>query len=251
MKLQGKVAIVTGAGSGMGLAIARRFAAEGAALVLGDIREDRLTAVKEELQDAEVATVAGNIGDPAIADQLVQTALDRFGGLDILCNNAGVMDYMQGVAELSDEVWERVISVNLNGPMYTMRRAMPALRERKGSIVNVGSTASRHGGAAGAAYTASKHALLGLSLNTAWMYAKSGVRCNLIAPGATATHISDSMPQDKLDPTGAARAGEFAALIPAVLEPVDIAALALFLASDESRLINGTVIPADGGWDAV
>ncbi|WP_108127044.1 SDR family oxidoreductase [Saccharospirillum mangrovi] len=251
MKLTDKVAIVTGAGSGMGKAIAERFAAEGASLVLCDLHADRLADVAQQINQEAVVTIAANIADPKTADTLVETALKRFGGLDILCNNAGIMDYMQGVGELGDEVWERVIAVNLNGPMYTMRRAMAALKERQGSIINVGSTASRHGGAAGAAYTTSKHALLGLSLNTAWMYAKSGVRCNVIAPGATATHIADSMPQDRLDPTGAARAAEFSALVPAVLDPTDIANLALFLASDESKRINGAVIPADGGWDAV
>lgn len=251
MRLEGKVAIVTGAGSGMGKAIAQRFAAEGAALVIGDLHAERLDAVAAEMGGASVVKLPGDIADPATTDALVQAALERFGHLDILCNNAGIMDYMQGVGELTDEVWQRVLGVNLYGPMYCMRRALPELIKQQGSIINVGSTASLHGGAAGAAYTMSKHALLGLSQNTAWMYAKSGVRCNLIAPGATATQISESMPQDRLDPVGAARAGEFATLVPAVLDASDIADLALFLASDESRRINGAVIAADGGWDAV
>ena len=106
------------------------------------------------------------------------------------------------------------------------------------------------GGAAGAAYTVSKHALVGLTRNTAWMYAKQGIRCNAICPGATATNIAETMPADRLDPAGSARAGEYAALIPAVLDPADIAALALFLASDESRHVNGAIITADAGWTA-
>ncbi len=96
-----------------------------------------------------------------------------------------------------------------------------------------------------------KHGLLGLTRNTAWMYAKRGIRANAILPGATMTNIAESMPQDKLDPTGAGRAMEFAALAPTYLQPTDIAALALFLASDESKNVNGAVIAADGGWDAV
>ena len=91
----------------------------------------------------------------------------------------------------------------------------------------------------------------GLTRSTAWMYAKRGIRCNAICPGATMTNIAESMPQERLDPTGAQRAAEFAGLVPAYLEPTDIAALALFLASDEARYINGAIIPADGGWDAV
>ena len=107
------------------------------------------------------------------------------------------------------------------------------------------------GGAAGAAYTVSKHGLVGLTRSTAWMYAKRGIRCNAICPGGTATNIAESMPEDRLDPVGAARASEFAGLIPAYMQPADIAALALFLVSDEARNINGAIIPADGGWDAV
>jgi NAD(P)-dependent dehydrogenase (short-subunit alcohol dehydrogenase family) len=162
------------------------------------------------------------------------------------------MDYMQGVGELSNDVWRRVLSINLEGPMFTSRRAVAHMLEHGGgSIINIASTAGLHGGAAGAAYTASKHALLGLTRNTAWMYAKRGIRCNAICPGATRTNIAETMPQERLDASGAQRAGAFAALAPAYLEPADIAALALFLAADESRHINGAIIPADGGWDAV
>jgi NAD(P)-dependent dehydrogenase (short-subunit alcohol dehydrogenase family) len=125
------------------------------------------------------------------------------------------------------------------------------LQQGGGSIINVASTAGIHGGAAGAAYTASKHALVGLTRNTAWMYAKHGIRCNAICPGATITNIGESMAQDRIDASGSARAMEFAALAPAYLQPSDIASLALFLATDESRMINGAIIPADGGWAAV
>jgi NAD(P)-dependent dehydrogenase (short-subunit alcohol dehydrogenase family) len=103
----------------------------------------------------------------------------------------------------------------------------------------------------GAAYTAAKHALVGLTRNTAWMYAAKGIRCNAICPGATKTHISETMPAERLDAAGAQRAQAFAALAPAYLEPGDIAALALFLASDDARSINGAIVPADAGWAAV
>jgi NAD(P)-dependent dehydrogenase (short-subunit alcohol dehydrogenase family) len=119
------------------------------------------------------------------------------------------------------------------------------------TIINIASTGGLYGGAVGAAYTVSKHALVGLTRNTAWMYAKRGIRCNAIAPGATVTNIGETMPRDRLDPTGSKRAAEFAALAPAYLNPTDIVMLALFLASDESRNINGAIIPADAGWDSV
>lgn len=254
MRLQGKVAVITGAASGMGLSMAKLFTKEGASVVAGDWNAKRLDEAVAGIQAAggKITGVQGNIADLAAAEGLIDLAVNTYGGLNVLVNNAGVMDYMQGVGELTDDVWRRVLGINLDGPMFTTRKAVQhMLAHGGGSIVNVGSTASLHGGAAGAAYTASKHALLGLTRSTAWMYAKKGIRCNQICPGATATNIGESMPRDKVDPTGAARAQEFAALIPAYLNPDDIAAVALFLASDESVHINGAVITADGGWDAV
>jgi NAD(P)-dependent dehydrogenase (short-subunit alcohol dehydrogenase family) len=254
MRLQGKVTVITGAGSGMGLAMATRFAAEGASVVAGDWNGQRLDAAVATIQANGGAIVGaqGNIAEQATVESLIDLAIHTYGRLDVLCNNAGVMDYMQGVGQLADEIWRRVLSINLDGPMFTMRRALRTmLTQGGGSIINIASTAGIHGGAAGAAYTASKHALVGLTRNTAWMYAKQGIRCNAICPGATITNIVESMPQERLDPAGAQRAGAFAALAPAYLDPEDIAALALFLASDESRHINGAIIPADAGWAAV
>jgi len=254
MRLEGKVAVVTGAGSGMGLAIATRFAAEGARLVVGDWNAPRLEAALSGIRSSggQIVGEHGNIAEQAAAEHLVELAIATYGRLDVLCNNAGVMDYMQGVAELSDEVWRRVLAVNLDGPMFTSRvAARHMLANGAGSIVNIASTAGQHGGAAGAAYTVSKHGLVGLTRSTAWMYAKRGLRCNAICPGATATNISESMPQEKLDRAGAERSMTFAALAPTFLAPSDIASLALFLASDEAHHINGAVVAADGGWDAV
>jgi NAD(P)-dependent dehydrogenase (short-subunit alcohol dehydrogenase family) len=253
MRLAEKVAVITGASSGIGLAIATRFAAEGAAIVAGDWNAARLQAAVDQLRAAGGTIVGqqGNIAERVAAEDLVDLAAATHGRLDILVNNAGVMDYMQGVGELSVEVWRRVLGVNLDGPMFTMRRAVQQMqRQGSGSIINIASVGGLHGGAAGAAYTVSKHALIGLTRNTAWMYARQGLRCNAICPGATATNIAETMPSDRLDPAGAARAAEYAALIPAVLDPSDIAALALFLASDESRHINGAIISADAGWTA-
>lgn len=254
MRLQGKVAIVTGASSGIGLAIAKRFAAEGAKVVMGDINAGRLEAAVTEIKGGggEVMGVAGDISKEDNAEALVQAALEHYGTLDILVNNAGIMDYMQGVGEVEDDIWRKVFAVNVDGPMYTCRRAVKHMLEHGGgSIVNVASTAGIHGGAAGAAYVASKHAVVGLTKNTAWMYAKQGIRCNAICPGATMTNISESMPQDRIDRAGMTRAGEFSKLAPAYLNPDDIAGLATYFAADESKMINGAIVPADGGWAAV
>jgi NAD(P)-dependent dehydrogenase (short-subunit alcohol dehydrogenase family) len=252
-RLQDKIAVITGAASGMGLAIATRFAAEGAAIIAGDWNETRLDEAVARIRDAggTILGAQGNIADHATAAGIVDLAVSTHGRIDVLVNNAGVMDYMQGVGELSDDVWKRVLGINLEGPLFAMRRAVPRMvQQGGGSIINIASTAAIEGGAAGAAYTTSKHGLVGLTRNTAWMYAKQGIRCNAICPGGTRTNIAESMPRDRLDPAGASRAGAYAALMPSVLEPEDIAALALFLASDESRYINGAIIPADGGWTA-
>lgn len=254
MRLQGKVVIITGAASGMGLAMATQFAAEGASVVAADWNSQRLDESVKNIVGSGGTIVGsqGNIADQATAEGLIDLAITTYGRLDVLVNNAGVMDYMQGVGEVSDDIWRRVLGINLDGPMFTSRRAVQhMLTHGGGSIINVASTAGIHGGAAGAAYTASKHALVGLTRNTAWMYAKRSIRCNAICPGATITNIGESMTPDRIDQIGSARAMEFAALAPAYLESKDIAALALFLASDESRYINGAIIPADAGWAAV
>ncbi|HEX9068934.1 MAG TPA: glucose 1-dehydrogenase [Ktedonobacterales bacterium] len=254
MRLQGKVAVITGAASGMGLAMATRFAAEGASVVAGDWNAQRLEEAVATIKTAggTIVGAQGNIAEQAAAEGLIELALSTYGRLDVLCNNAGVMDYMQGVGELSDDIWRRVLSINVDGPMFATRRAVRHMLEHGGgSIINTASTGGIHGGAAGVAYTVSKHAIVGLTRNTAWMYATRGIRCNAICPGATKTNIAETMPAERMDPTGSQRAQAFAALAPAYLDPEDIASLALFLASDESRHINGAIIPADGGWDAV
>ena len=209
MRLQGKVAVITGAASGMGLAMATLFAAEGASVVAADWNGERLEAAVAGIRAAggTITGSQGNIADQATAEGLIDLAVRTYGKLDILCNNAGVMDYMQGVGELSDDVWRKVLSVNLDGPMFATHKAVQyMLAHGGGSIVNTASTAAQHGGAAGVAYTVSKHGLLGLTRSTAWMYAKRGIRCNAILPGGTATNIGESMPQEKLDITGAQRA---------------------------------------------
>jgi NAD(P)-dependent dehydrogenase (short-subunit alcohol dehydrogenase family) len=253
MILDGKVAIVTGAASGIGLAMAQRFAAEGARVVAADWNAERLVAAVAGIQ-ASGGTVTGsqgNIADQATAEGVVDLAVSTWGRIDVLVNSAGIMDYMQGVGEVDVALWRRVMAINVEGPMFTMRRAVPRMiAQGSGAIINVASIGGIEGGAAGAAYTTSKHALVGLTRNTAWMYATQGIRCNAICPGGVRTNIAETMPQDQLDPAGAARAGAYAALMPAFLEPGDIAALALFLASDDSARINGAIIPIDAGWTA-
>ena len=253
MRLQGKVAVITGAGSGMGRAMAMLFAREGAKIVAGEWNAKTLDELVTDVRAAngEITGVKVNVANQAEAEGLIDSAVSTYGRIDVLCNNAGVMDQNQGVGELSDEIWRRVLSINLDGPMFLTRRAVPIMiKHGGGSIVNTASVAGVEGGAAGAAYTVSKHALVGLTRNTAWRYVLDGIRCNAIAAGGVETNIMASVDMSKMDPQGSARYGVYQKIIPAMLKPIDIANLALFLASDESRNINGAIIPADAAWTA-
>jgi len=256
MRLKGKVAVVTGAGSGIGRAMALLFASEGAKIVAGEWNQENLdgvvSAVKQE--GGDITGIRGNVAIRAEAEQMVDTAVNTYGKLDIVCNCAGVMDKNQGVDDLDDEIWERLISINLNGSMFVSRQAIKAmLPQRSGSIINIGSMAAIGGGPGGVAYAVSKHGVVGLTLNTAWLYATNGIRCNAICPGAVNTNIMASVDisaEEMMKVISTSRAHAFVSLMPALLEPIDIATMALFLASDESRYVNGAIIKVDAGWRA-
>lgn len=253
MRLEGKVAVITGAGSGMGRAMANLFAAEGAKVVAAEWNQTTLDEVVAEVQAAggEITGVQGDVSKPEVAAEIVQKAVDTYGTLDVLCNNAGIMDNFAGAAEFSDELLPRVFGVNTFGPLYLTREALKVMLPKgAGSIVNTASVAGEHGGAAGVLYTMSKHACVGLTKNTAWYYAKTGVRCNSIIAGGVETNIMASVDPSKINGAGAQTAGIYGGIIPAMLKATDIANLALFLASDESKMINGANIPADAGWTA-
>ncbi|NBC96593.1 MAG: SDR family oxidoreductase [Deinococcus-Thermus bacterium] len=251
MRLDGKIVVITGAGSGMGRAMALRFAKEGATIVGTDIASDRIEEVGREVADAGgvMTPLVTDVSKREDAEKMVRTAIENHGALDVLVNNAGIMDQFQGVATIDDDTWQRVIAVNLHGPMYAMRVAVPFMKEHGGgSIVNVASAAGVGGGAAGAAYTASKHGLVGLTRNTAFTYARMGVRCNAILAGGVETNIQDSIDMSKADQEALQQLGTWHASMPATLKAEDIANLALFLASDESVRISGALIAADAGW---
>mgnify|MGYP000995363482 CR=1 FL=1 len=253
MRLAGKVAIITGAGSGMGRATALLFAREGATVVGSDIDAARIAAVTAEVtaEGGTMVGVAGNIGKREDAESLVARAIDEFGGLDVLVNNAGIMDHMEGVANFKDETFDRVFGVNVYGPFVTSRAAIAHMKQRgKGAIVNVASVAGVTGAAAGAVYTASKHALVGLSRNTAYAYAPFGIRCNTLIVGGVETNIMASADPSKFDHEALAQYGKWHAANPRTLKPEEVAALSLFLASDEASAINGAEVAVDAGWTA-
>ncbi|KNH35878.1 SDR family oxidoreductase [Exiguobacterium indicum] len=251
MRLTGKTIIVTGAGSGMGEAMAKLFAQEGARIVAADIRLETVERVVSDIKEAggEAMAVASDIAKPNAATELVQQALEAYGKLDVLVNNAGIMDGMEGVEDISDERWDHVFAVNTTGTMRLMREAVKHFKEVKGGVIlNNISIGGLNGARAGAAYTASKHAVIGLTKNTAFFYAGEGIRCNGIAPGAVETNIGQSM--TNLNEFGMGRAMLGMGLNPRAGQPDEIAKLALFLVSDEASFINGAIVVADGGWSA-
>lgn len=248
--LENKTAVITGAGSGMGKAMATLFAAEGAKVVVSDLKPDRVDAVVKEII-AKKGTATGcpaNVAKEDDVKKLIDTAIKTYGSLDILVNDAGIMDDFAPVADVTDELWNRVMGVNLYGVFYTCRLAVPQmLKQGKGAIVNISSVGGLNGARAGAAYTTSKHAVIGLTKNIGYMYGTKGIRCNAIAPGAVNTNIMEGANPNK---AGMDRIMPGMAVNLRTAEPIEIANLALFLASDAASNINGTVVVADGGWTA-
>ena len=253
MKLKGKTAIVTGASSGMGREIAYQFAREGADVLAVARRAERLKTLVEEAQGFEGRIVGhlADLTDPGRAGALVNEAVDHFGRLDILVNNAGIMDDMSGVGSVDMDMYEKVFAINVKAPMVVMKAAVNYfLKIGGGVIVNIASIGGLNGGIAGVVYTASKHALVGISRNTAFMYGPKGIRCNTICPGAVNTEVGSGEFMKAADKAGQARLGSVYGLIPRSAEASEIASIAVFLACDESTFINGQNIVADGGWTA-
>lgn len=250
-ELTGKTVVVTGAGSGIGRATALMAASQGATVVVADIADSAHETVTQITDAGGSARAAvGDISDPAVAEALIADA-DADGTLWGLVNNAGVMDLFSGVAKVDDGTWERCLRVNLTAPMYLMRAAVPRMvANGGGSIVNVSSEAGIRGAAAGAAYTASKHGLIGLTRNTAYMYGKAGVRCNAIMPGGVETNIMASIDQSKLDMEGLGVLGAVHASALRNAKPDELAALVVFLLAVEASNVNGALIANDGGWSA-
>lgn len=249
MKLQGKVAVVTGAASGMGKAIARRFAQEGAKVVVADLNEEAANGTVQAIavHNGVAIAVKTNVADEQDVRRLFETTVQTYGTLDILVNNAGIMDHMEPAAEIRDDHWERVFAVNTTGVMRATRQALQIfLKKQRGNIINIASIGGLHGARAGAAYTASKHAVIGFTKNTGYMYGTQGIRCNAIAPGAVDTNIGSSM--SAVSAFGKERTQAGLAIRPRRGQPDEIAAVALFLASADSSFVNGAVLTADGGW---
>lgn len=243
-RFDGQVAIVTGGGSGIGAATARRLASEGATVVVAGRREEKLREVAESAEGTVVPHTC-DVSDTEAVRELVRSTVETHGRLDVLVNNAGVGP--SGPApDVSDDDWDRTLAINLGGVFHASTAALPHLLESRGSIVNVSSVSGVGGDWGAAAYNASKGGVSNLTRAMALDHAEDGVRVNAVAPSLTKSEMTAGMADDTelLDrfwdrlPLGRAA------------EPEEVASVIAFLASDDAAFVNGVVLPVDGGLTA-
>lgn len=243
--LAGKVALVTGASSGIGLAVARGYAAAGAKVVLADVAEPagRAAAAEIERSGAPARFVAADVSSPDACERLVRAALDSFGRLDCACNNAGIGGDQAPLADYTVEGWNRVIAVNLSSVFFCMKHEIPAMvRAGGGSIVNMTSILGAVAFPAAPAYVAAKHGLVGLTRSAAIDYADRKVRVNAVGPGFIRTPLLSQLDEGTmktivgLHPLGRLGTAE------------EVATLVVWLSSEEASFVTGSYYPVDGGY---
>lgn len=253
MDFQGKIVLITGASSGIGRETARLFAEAGATVVATARREDRLKELAEETKDysGKILPLAADLLAEGGPLKMMEEALELAGGLDILVNNAGIMDDMSGVASSTDEMYERVFTVNVKAPYTTMQFAVKYFLEKGGGvIINIASLAGKHGARAGVVYTGSKHAVVGMSKNTGFLYAKDNIRCVAICPGSVETEVSQGEFMKNINQVDMAKIYAGMGTNPRLAKPSELAKVILFAASDKASFLNAQAITVDGGWAA-
>ncbi len=242
---KGKVALVTGAGSGIGEATALLYAAYGAKVVVSDINEvgGNATVAKIKEKGGDAIFVKTNVGNAAECEQLVKTTVNTYGRLDMACNNAGIGGEMNNIADMSIEGWHNIINVNLNSVFYCMKyQIAQMLKNGGGAIVNMASILGAVGFASSAGYVSAKHALLGLTKNAALEYSAQGIRTNAIGPGFIETPLLSSLDDatkgflTTLHPIGRLGKSE------------EVAELVIWLSSDKASFVTGSYYPVDGGY---
>ena len=249
MRLKDKVVILTGASSGIGETTALTLAGEGAKVVVIARRYERLEELAKKAKDleGEIFPLAGDMSKDEDIKNAIKSTMDKYGRVDVIVNNAGVLDGFLSADNMKDEVWDHVMSVNLTGPMKLIREAMPHMLEQKsGNIINISSVGGLLGAKGGLAYITSKHGILGMTKHIAAIFGEDGIRCNAISPGTIETEIGGTVENPNMKVLD--KVMKTASVLPVVGKPEDIANLILFLSSDESKFINGATIVSDGGW---
>lgn len=248
MRFEGKCVVVTGASSGMGRKISLDFAKEGATVIAVARRLERLEEIAKEAEGfaGKILPYQGDISLEEVNNGMIDYAVKKCGKLDVLVNNAGIMDEFTPIGELTNELFNKVMAVNLNGPIYAMRKAVQVMleKETKGNIVNIASIGGVCGARAGVAYTASKHAIVGATKNTAYMYAGK-IRCNVVCPGGVETEVMNSQTNISQFGVGRIMAGLDTSIPAGKVE--DISTAVLYIASDDAKFMTGAEIVIDGG----
>ncbi|MCL2653711.1 MAG: SDR family oxidoreductase [Propionibacteriaceae bacterium] len=247
-RFAGKLAVVTGAGSGIGLATAKLLIAGGAKVIAVDVVQQRLDDAAKEIGASYVPVAV----DITTAEAPATIAAAAGGTPDILVNNAGIMDGFLPTAEVTDAVWDKVLAINVTSMMRIIRQFLPGMIAAKhGAIVNLASEAAIRT-CAGVAYTVSKHAVVGLTKNTAAMYSKDGIRCNAIAPGGVETNVDGEFRSALAGERVGAAMGASMMAVAGMGKPEQLAQAICFLADDQAAsFVNGVVLPVDGGWSTV
>jgi NAD(P)-dependent dehydrogenase (short-subunit alcohol dehydrogenase family) len=245
--LQNKIAIVTGASSGIGRAIALLLSREGAKVVVSDrnVQHNEETAALIEFQGAEVLSVRCDVSNPKDCEDLVRTTQKHFGHLDIACNCAGVLGPSSFTADYPLDSWDQVIQVDLSGVFYGMQAQINAMLPKGyGSIINVASVLGAVGGSRSSAYAAAKHGVIGLTQTAAWEYGAKGIRINAVGPGYIHTPMVKSLEakQETLDELISAHA------LGRLGRAEEVAELVVWLASDRASFVTGSFYPVDGGY---
>lgn len=245
-ELAGRVAVVTGGGSGIGAATARGCAAAGASVVVADLDAQSASRVADEITSVggRAVAIAADVSDGEQVDAMVALAVEAFGGLDLAFNNAGISGVYGPLADLSLEDWQHTIDVNLTGVFRCIKAEVPLMLERGGgSIVNTSSAAGQMGFAMLPAYVAAKHGVVGLTRSAALEYARAGIRVNAVLPGTVHTPMLEAFAGSAegvaamAAPSPAGRAGT----------PEEVAEAAVWLSSDAARFVNGHCLAVDGG----
>jgi meso-butanediol dehydrogenase/(S,S)-butanediol dehydrogenase/diacetyl reductase len=253
MKLDGKVALITGAGTGIGAAIAERFVADGARICITGRRQGPLDEVAEKLPVGSVVTCAGDVTKLEDAERMVETALGFTGRLDVLVNNAAIDPGGTTVVDVDPEIWHRVLETNLTGPMHLMKASIPhMMKGGGGSIVNIASLGGVRCLPGMPAYCASKAGLIGLTQQVALDFGPSKIRCNAVCPGGTRTKMLEKSLGPLGEVLGTDLDGVFeciSSMVPLrrTAKPSEIAGICSYLASDDSTFMTGAVLLIDGG----